>query len=288
MSKEILEKLEKLKKFLETKDHVLAAFLFGSYAKDLTHRESDIDIAVYFKTKNNEIEYEEEKSYEKEDELWSEIEKILEIKTDLVILNRASSTIADSIIRDGKLLVMKDPKYFARFTSVINEAASYYRDYMDDFIKIKEKSNSLTLTDKERLIKVTEFLEQEVKDFPIFKQIDQIKYQNDRATKRNMERWVENIVNSSVDIAKIILASEKKLIPNTYKTILENLIEIQSFDLEKAKTLGKFAKIRNILAHEYLDLRFIKIQEFITSSETCYTYLVNFSKDFIKKSNVNN
>lgn len=287
MSKEIIEKLEKLKKFLETKKNVLAAFLFGSYAKDVIHSESDIDIAVYFKPENNEIEYEEEKQYKGEDELWSDIEKILEIKTDMVVLNRASSTLADSIIKDGKLLIMKDPKYFARFSNVINEAAEYYRDYMDDFIKIKERSNSLNLTDKERLIKITEFLELEIKDYSSFKTIDQIRYQNDKATKRNMERWVENIVNSSIDIAKIILASERKLIPNTYKTILENLIEISNFDLEIAKSLGKFAKIRNILAHEYLDLRFNKIKEFLTDSEAYYSYLVKFAKDFIKRESEN-
>ena len=80
MTKEIIKRLEKLKVFLKTKDNILAVFLFGSYAKDLIHRESDIDIAIYFKPENNEIEYEEEKEYEGEDELWSEIEKILEIK----------------------------------------------------------------------------------------------------------------------------------------------------------------------------------------------------------------
>ncbi len=283
MSKELAEKLEELKEFLDTKSDVLMAFLFGSYAKDLTHRESDIDIAVYFKPKGNDIEYEEEKNYEGEDELWSEIEKILEIKTDLIILNRASSTLADSIVRDGKVLIMKDPKYFARFSNVISEAADYYRDFMDDFVKIKERSNSLSLTDKERLIKTTEFLEQEIKEFPVFKKIDQIKYQNDKATKRNIERWVENIVNSSIDIAKIILASKKKLIPNTYKTILENLIEVDNFDLEKAKALGRFAKIRNILAHEYLDLRFNRIKEFLAESKAAYSYLANFSRNFVKK-----
>src|SRR3989344_3636943 len=161
MSKEIIEKLDKLRKFIETKEDVLATFLFGSYAKDMIHNDSDIDIAIYFKPKTNNVEYEEEGEYKGEDELWSEIEKILEIKVDMVVLNRASSTLADSIIKDGKILIMKDAKYFARFSSVINDAAEYYREYMDDFIKIKERSNSLSITDKERLIKVTEFLEQE-------------------------------------------------------------------------------------------------------------------------------
>lgn len=281
MSEEMEQKLNKLKEFLEKRDDVLAAFLFGSFAKDRVHRESDVDIAVYFKPSSHEIEYEEEKNYAGEDEIWSETEKILNIKTDFVVLNRASSTLADSIIKEGRQLVMNDTKYFARFANVIDDAAEYYREYMEDFIKIKARSNSLSSTDRERLIKITDFLEQEIKEYSIYSEIDQIKYQNDKIIKRSLERWVENLVNSSIDIAKIILASEKKLVPSTYRTILENMIEIPNFDLETAKKLGQFAKIRNILAHEYLDLRFNRIKTFIAESEPLYSYLVDFAKKFI-------
>jgi len=154
---------------------------------------------------------------------------------------------------------------------------------MDDFIKIKERSNSLTAIDRERLNKAVEFLESEMRDYERLSEINQSKYQNDRDSKKILERWVENIVNSSIDIAKIILASEGKLIPASYKSILENLIEVGNFDLETAKKLGNFAKLRNILAHQYLDLRFKEISSFRANSKPSYEYLLSFAKDFIKK-----
>jgi len=51
--------LKNLKDYFEKRDDVLMAFLFGSYAKSMPHIESDIDIAVYFRTKSNRLEWEE-------------------------------------------------------------------------------------------------------------------------------------------------------------------------------------------------------------------------------------
>ena len=276
-------KFQKLAKFLEKREDVEAAFIFGSYAKGKTHRESDLDIAVYFKPEGQGVEFEEDKEYAGESEIWSEIERITDMNTDLVVLNRAPATLADAITREGKVLVMKDPKRFGRFLDIASDASDYYRDFMDDFIKIKGRSNSLTAIDRERLNKAAEFLESEMKEYERLSKIDQSKYQNDRDSKKILERWVENIVNSSIDIAKIILASEGKLIPASYKAILENLIEVGSFDLETAKRLGNFAKLRNILAHQYLDLRFKEISNFRANSKPSYEYLLSFTKDFIKK-----
>ncbi|MBF8277415.1 MAG: Polbeta protein [Candidatus Brocadiaceae bacterium] len=44
------------------------AFLFGSYAKATAHRESDVDIAVYFRPKTKYLEWEEfDVKYDAED-----------------------------------------------------------------------------------------------------------------------------------------------------------------------------------------------------------------------------
>ena len=51
MNSEIAEKVAQLKKYFETREDILMAFLFGSYAKGQTHSHSDIDIAVYFRPK---------------------------------------------------------------------------------------------------------------------------------------------------------------------------------------------------------------------------------------------
>jgi predicted nucleotidyltransferase len=48
------------------------AYVFGSFAKGRAMRESDIDIAVYFKSRGRTIEWEEEKYYLEENEIWED------------------------------------------------------------------------------------------------------------------------------------------------------------------------------------------------------------------------
>ena len=43
-------------------------------------------------------------------------------------------------------------------------------------------------------------------------------YESRAHARRNVERWVENIVNASIDIAKILAASSGKRIPPTYRS----------------------------------------------------------------------
>jgi len=100
--------------------------------------------------------------------------------------------------------------------------------------------------------------------------------------KINVERWLENIVNSSVDIAKIILASEKQKMPDTYSKILSSLGGLAGFDEQTAIILSEFAKFRNLLAHEYFDIRFSKIRNFLNNVEEIYPKLINFAKEKLK------
>jgi len=56
---------------------------------------------------------------------------------------------------------------------------------------------------------LTEFLVEEIKSYEDFKNLDWKEYSRNRHIKRDVEHWLENIVNASIDIVKIILASEK-------------------------------------------------------------------------------
>jgi len=109
--------------------------------------------------------------------------------------------------------------------------------------------------DKDRLIRYIDFMESELADFPKFKRIDWTTYNENRDVRRNLERSVENIVNCSIDIAKVILASEDRRIPTSYKGILKGLGGIHHFDEAFGEEISQWASLRNILAHEYLDIR---------------------------------
>ena len=127
-----------------------------------------------------------------------------------------------------------------------------------------------------RLIKHLTFLENELKDYETFGTLSWKEYNDDRGKRRNVERWIENIINSSIDIAKLILTSEDRSLPDTYKDIVKNLSLISDFSEEGMEKLSRWVSLRNIISHEYLDIRWASIQKFISESEP-------FLKDFLRR-----
>jgi uncharacterized protein YutE (UPF0331/DUF86 family) len=135
--------------------------------------------------------------------------------------------------------------------------------------------------DKERLIRYVDFMESELSDFSKFSNIDWKVYSEDKDLRRNLERWIENLVNCSIDIAKVILVVEERRIPQTYKEILKELGATQHFDEEFGENISQWAVLRNILAHEYLDVRWNSIKKFIQSAEPVYKRLITKIKSFL-------
>ncbi len=274
------EKLEQLKIYFKNRDEVMTVYIFGSYVKNTMTSESDVDIAIYFQTNTRGVEYEEEKIFPTENKIWGDVERILGKRVDLIILNRAPSTMVFGILQNSNILVAKNNDFLGRFYLTLSSAAEYMREFIIDFVAIKARSHSLNESDRVRLLKTIDFINEELKDYSNFKKIDQKTYENDKTIRRNMERWSENVVNSSIDIAKIILASEHASIPETYRLILEDLSKIKGFDKDHAQTLSIFAKMRNILEHEYLDMRFIQLKAFTEKTEEAYIYLSKFASKF--------
>lgn len=276
--------VEKLRVYFEGQKNISFAYLFGSTVSGRLHSESDLDIGIYFIPMTAELEYESSIEYEGEDKIWLDLERLTGKKTDMVVLNRAPSTLLYSVLHTGQKIFARDERFLSRLYLAISSAAEDFRDFVKDFIKIRERSHSLNEIDKERLIRAVSFLSQEIAEFDAFRKVDQFQYQRDISIKRNIERWAENIVNVSIDIAKIILASEKMPVPETYRLILEQLGTIEGFDQKIASSLASFSKMRNILAHEYLDLRFAQLNKFVLNSELAYKYLVSFTKKLIEDS----
>jgi uncharacterized protein YutE (UPF0331/DUF86 family)/predicted nucleotidyltransferase len=272
------EKMVRLQEYFSDRSDVSMAFLFGSYATGRFMPESDLDIAVYFKPEGREVEWEETGSYGEEDQIWRDLERIAGVDTDLVVLNRAPATLAASILGEGIPIVIKNRALYLRLFLQVSEAAESFREFTRDFWAIKQRSASLTDADRGRLIRIADFLEAELRDLPGFADLDKATYENDPAVRRNVERWVENIVNACIEIAKILLAADRKRIPQTYREALEELAFLDGFDREAAVRLSGFAKLRNILAHEYIDIRFLQIRKFILESEPAYRALLGFVK----------
>ncbi|PIQ93436.1 MAG: hypothetical protein COY75_10020 [Nitrospirae bacterium CG_4_10_14_0_8_um_filter_41_23] len=147
---------------------------------------------------------------------------------------------------------------------------------------LRKKGNMKLLPeDRERLIRYVDFMESELSDFPRFSKVDWKNYVEDRDLRRNLERWIENLVNCSIDIAKVILIADDRRIPTTYKEILKELGVTQYFDEEFGEAISRWATLRNILAHEYIDIRWNSIKNFIQFAEPIYKRLIDKIKSLL-------
>jgi len=97
-------------------------------------------------------------------------------------------------------------------------------------------------------------------------------HSTDRDFRRSVERWVENLVNASIDAAKIVLASERRPVPQTYRETLEMLSTVDGFRDRTAVTrrLAENSRIRNMLVHEYLELRYTQVNAVMDGAAATY------------------
>ncbi len=136
---------------------------------------------------------------------------------------------------------------------------------------------------KFRLIKHITFLENELKDYKGFESLSWKEYNEERSKRRDVERWIENIINSSIDITKIILNAEGLRLPDTYKEVVTALSIVLDFNEEDIGKLSEWVKLRNIISHEYLDIRWQSIEKFISETKPLYEDFLDKVKGYLEK-----
>lgn len=252
---------KQLKDYFSKREDVCLAFLFGSRATDRVRATSDWDIGVYF-TPKRWAELETKIEYPGEKEIRSDLDRICATEVDLVVLNRARPQLVFHVMNSGKPFVIKDQNLYLKLLLKTHYEAVDFWQFIDSFWEIRKNSASLTPQARALLIEHVTFLENEFADLKKFQKFTWKEYMENRDHRRNMERWIENLVMNALDIAKIILAAEKKEVPQTYRESLRMLGALY-FDTPFAEQLSEIADMRNIVTHEYLDIRWERIQKFI-------------------------
>lgn len=129
----------KLKVYFGKRNDISMAFLFGSWAKCQEGIDSDVDIAIYFVPKGKIFEWEEtDFRSDIEKSIWLDVEKIIEKEVDLLILNKANPTIADSALR-GIPIIIKDRNLYMDFLLRITSEAIDFRLWVEVYWKFKEQ-----------------------------------------------------------------------------------------------------------------------------------------------------
>ena len=189
-----------------------------------------------------------------------------------MVLNQAPATLAYAVLDEGRPIVVKDAALYWRFFLTISSAAEDFREFAPEYHAIKRRSRSLSEIERDRLLRIVDFLRDELADADSFQGLTQKTYLAEADTRRNLERWIENIVNASIDIAKLLLASTRARIPRTYRQVLSDVMALPGFDPKIAERLAGFARLRTILAYEYLDIRWSRIAAFLREAVPHYGY----------------
>ena len=127
-----------------------------------------------------------------------------------------------------------------------------------------------------------DFLESEMKDWNEYSSLTWNEYSADRKKRREVERWIENLINSSIDIAKLVLYLKEISQPESYAKIVAALDLVEPFS-SHGKELSKWVKLRNVITHEYLDIRWESIKDFIKEARPLYEEFIGKAKEFIDK-----
>jgi uncharacterized protein YutE (UPF0331/DUF86 family)/predicted nucleotidyltransferase len=274
----VANKIEVLTQYFQKESSVVLAFLFGSRAKGSEGGVSDWDIAVYLKPKEY-LEIETEREYLGENKIWSDLIELLETDdVDFVVLNRARPSLVYNALRTGTPLIIRDRRLYLDLLCKVSYEAVEWWDFVSDFWKISQKAKSLPPEERARVLEYLRFLENEFSEMDRIKKFSWQDYIQDSFKRKVIERWVENLVMCALDIAKVILASEKREIPQTYKDTLK-IFGTLYVDPSFAENFSEFASLRNILVHEYLDIKWRRIRNFIDQAERLYPIFIKKIKE---------
>ncbi len=273
-----------LRDYFASRTDVEMAFMFGSRALGRERMDSDIDIAVYFASEGPAVEWETGREYPSEFAVGLAVEKITELETDLIVLNSCPSVLADTILREAETLAIRDADLHTRFLLLVSDEAERFRRDSHEVWDMKEDFVGYNDARRRRLRQTTELLRQQMSYRDLFVDMDRATYATDVKTRLAAERWVENLVNASIDAAKVLVAAHDIRVRQTYRDTLEALGRVPGFDFETADKLGQCARLRNVLAHEYLDVKYDQIREFLDSAHETFERFIDFLSSEIRDS----
>lgn len=146
------------------------------------------------------------------------------------------------------------------------------------------RREDLHRADRSKLIPHVDYLEKELPFFSEYeKEVDWKVYQSQRAKRLEIERWVESIISATLDISKMLLTIMGEEISETSREVLFRIASHIYNKEEEAEAFSELAKIRNTLAHRYLDIKWGDIKRFLKIVPELYPSFLDFIKKEMEK-----
>ena len=107
------------------------------------------------------------------------------------------------------------------------------------------------MVDKELLLRKLADLEEYFLQIKEYEKITVAEYTEDWKTQRIVERTLQIMIETCVDIAGHIISDKRYRVPKTYADTFRILQEEEILDKGLLKTMEKMAKFRNVVVHDY-------------------------------------
>lgn len=265
--------MEETEELAQTVKHALVpyavvrfALVYGSAAAGASRADSDLDVAVYLDSDGH-LEVEALREDAAETDIQLSVERATNRNVDLLVLNRSPATVCAAAVTLGCPVLVRDGSLFGRYCLAVTDVAAMFRQTEREYREIRARSASLSGIDRDRLLRILDFVDEEMSDRSRLASITHDTYRKDRDIRRSLDRWVETLITAAIDIGKVVLASLHRPVPQTYGQILADLEALPDFS-RLAGRLAPLAGLRNLMAHEYLDLRWTRVRDFASTGST--------------------
>jgi len=137
--------------------------------------------------------------------------------------------------------------------------------------------------DKLKLVPHVNYLEKELQFLSKYKkEVDWKVYQSIREKRLELERWIECLINATLDISKMLITLRGVDVPETSREVLFKIASQVYKTESEAETFSQLAKIRNTLAHRYLDIRWQDIKIFLQIAPEIYPPFLEYVRHEIE------
>jgi len=207
--------------YLKSNPHIIFAYLFGSLAKGKQQPLSDVDIAVYLKQGASVVEC-------KLAILGRLIDILQTDEIDLVVLNAVNLPLVINVLKSKKIIVDKEP-----------------------FKRQLYSKGDICMVDETLILRKLSELDEYYGQIKEYDKITVAQYSDDWKIQRIIERTLQMMIETCVDIASHIIADKGYRVPKSYSDTFKVLHEENIVSSKLFNSLNKMAKFRNIVVHHY-------------------------------------
>ena len=231
---------DKLRSYLDlAPDGLVAAYLFGSEARGTAGPHSDVDVGVLLRASPPRTLLDQPFA------LADELTGLMQRPVQLVVLNDAPIDLVQRVLRDGALLIDRDPSARIRFEASARNAYFDLKPFLGRYRRAG-------LTDEALLAKRLAFIETCVHELQTLANLDRIEH--DVREARFVEHTLQLAIQAALDVASHIVSDRRLGEPTSNQHLFTILVGDGWLTAEQLPALRAMAGFRNILVHGYTEV----------------------------------